>query len=347
MSDPPGSAQRDDRTWTGRRAGAENGGMLMRAAVIDQTGAPGVLHIAQVPAPNRISAEFLVRVHGAGINPIDVKTRAGRGTSSEIVSYPAVLGHDFSGTVLESPYAAHPIRPGDEVYGLIMSPRFSGSFGEIAAVPSLSIARKPASLGHVEAAAVPIAAMTAWDCVVELAEAAPGKRILIHAGAGGVGHFAVQFAHHFGAEVVATCSARNAAFVRELGADQVVDYTSERFEDVVDPVDVVIDLIGNVHDDTGTRSLQVLKPGGLIVNVPTGSWPSFFDDVARAGVRGTDVKVAPDGRLLEKIGALIDDGTIRVEIDEVFNLPDIGRAHEVVETGHVRGKVAVRVAHEE
>ncbi|HEU0256503.1 MAG TPA: NADP-dependent oxidoreductase [Microbacteriaceae bacterium] len=321
--------------------------MLMRAAVIDRTGDPDVFHIAQVTAPHRISAEFLVRVHAAGINPIDTKTRAGGGTSAAIAAFPAVLGHDFSGTVLESPDAAHPIRPGDEVFGMIMSPRFSGSFGEIAAVPSLSVARKPATLGHVEAAAVPIAALTAWRCVTELASAAPGRRVLIHAAAGGVGHFAVQFAHHLGAHVIATSSASHADFVRSLGADEVVDYRRQRFEEVIDPVDAVIDLIGNVHDDTGTRSLGVLKPGGLIVNVPTGSWPSFFDDVARAGVRGTDVKVAPDARVLAKIGALIDEGTVRVHLEEVFNLADMGRAHELVETGHVAGKVAVRIAREE
>jgi NADPH:quinone reductase-like Zn-dependent oxidoreductase len=321
--------------------------MLMRAAVIDRTGDPGVLHLAHLTAPHRISAEFLVRVHAAGINPIDVKTRSGGGTSSAITSFPAVLGSDFSGTVLESPYAAYPIHPGDEVFGIIPSPRMSGSFGEIAAVPALSVARKPVSLGHAEAAAVPIAAMTAWECVTELAQAQPGQRILIHAGAGGVGHFAVQFAHLAGAHVIATCSAANIPFVRDLGADEVIDYRAQRFEEATEPVDAVIDLIGNVQDETGTRSLRILKPGGLIVNVPTGSWPTFFDDAARAGARATDVKVVPDARVLAQIGSLFDEGKIRVHIEEVFNLPDMARAHEVVETGHVRGKIAVRVAPEE
>jgi len=314
---------------------------MMRAAVIDATGDPEVFRIAEVQAPERISAEFLVRVHAAALNPIDVKTRAGRGTSSAIPRFPAVLGHDFSGVVLASPYAAHPIRPGDEVYGMIMSPRFSGSFAEVAAVPSLSVARKPASLDHAEAAAVPLAAMTAWGCVVDLAEAHPGQRMLIHAGAGGVGHFAVQFAHHFGAHVIATGSTRNQEFLRELGADEVVDYTTQRFEQVVEPVDAVIDLIGNVHDDTGSRSLRVLKAGGLIVNVPTGSWPTFFDDAERAGVRGTDYKVPPDSRVLERIGALIDAGSIRVVVDRVFDLSQIAEANRAVESGHTRGKIAL------
>lgn len=142
-----------------------------------------------------------------------------------------------------------------------MVPRYSGSYAEYVSVPSVSIARKPSTLSHVEAAGVPLAALTAWGMVVELAKAHEGQRILIHAGSGGVGHFAVQFAAYFGASVIATGSTRNLQWLRELGAAQVIDHTAERFDELLSGVDVVIDLVGNVHDDTGSRSLRVLRPG--------------------------------------------------------------------------------------
>ncbi|MCU1404289.1 MAG: zinc-binding oxidoreductase, partial [Glaciihabitans sp.] len=247
----------------------------MRAITMAATGGPGVLTIADCEMPTRISAEFLVKVIAAGVNPIDAKTRAGNVVSSEITTFPAVLGQDFSGIVVESPFEAHPIKPGDEVYGMVMVPRFGGSYAQYVTVPSLSLAKKPASISHLEAAAVPVAALTAWGIIVEIAKAHEGQRILIHAGAGGVGHFAVQFARYFGAHVIATGSGRNLAWLSKLGANEVIDYTATRFENMVFNVDVVVDLVGNVHADTGTRSLATLRPGGLIINVPSGSWPTL------------------------------------------------------------------------
>ncbi len=316
----------------------------MRAIVIDGTGGPEVLTSAEIERPTRVSAEILVKVVAAGVNPIDAKTRAGRGVSSAITGYPAVLGCDFSGIVVETPYAAHPLQPGDEVYGMTMVPRFSGTYAEYISVPSLGVTRKPKALSHVEAAGVPLAALTAWGMVVEIAKAHEGQRILIHAGAGGVGHFAVQFASYFGAWVIATGSTRNVSWLRELGADQVIDHTTTRFEEVIPKVDVVIDLIGNVHDNTGTRSLKILRPGGLIINAPTGSWPTFFDDAAAAGVRGTDYKVSADGATLSVISRLLESGDVRVFVDQVFDLADAADAHTAIENGHTRGKIVLSVS---
>ncbi|GIT80787.1 NADPH:quinone reductase [Leifsonia sp. LS1] len=316
----------------------------MRAALLDAAGGPEALRVGETATPDRVNAEFLVKVVAAGVNPIDAKTRAGRGVFEAIHSFPAVLGHDFSGVVVESPYSAHPIRPGDEVFGMVMVPRFGGSFAEYISVPSLSVVRKPATLSHIEAAAAPLAALTAWGMVVEVAKAHEGQRMLIHAGSGGVGHFAVQFASYFGAHVIATASGSKASWLRSLGASEVVDYTTTRFEDAVREVDVVIDLVGNVHDDTGSRSLEVLRPGGLIVNAPTGSWPGFADEVAAAGMRGTHYKVAPDGNTLSVIARLLEAGNVRVHVDEIFALDQIADAHRAVEGGHTRGKVVVKVA---
>ena len=255
----------------------------MRAVVFDAPGSASALHDASVPVPAPVMSELLVRVVAAGTNPIDAKTRAGRGVSGAISGYPSTLGFDFSGVVVTSPYEAHPFPPGTEVFGMVPFPRSGGSYAEYVVVPTASVARKPTSLSHVEAAGVPLAALTAWGLVVETAHAHEGQRMLIHAGSGGVGHFAVQLAAYFGAHVTATGSERNLPWLRELGADVVIDYATTRFEDLVTDVDVVIDLVGNTHDDTGTRSLTIVRPGGLYVMVPTGAWPEYADAAEAAG----------------------------------------------------------------
>ncbi len=315
----------------------------MRAVVFDAPGGPDVLHEATVAVPAPVMSELLVRVVAAGTNPIDAKTRGGRGVSGAIGSFPATLGFDFSGVVVSAPYEAHALPPGTEVFGMVPFPRSGGSYAEYVVVPSLSVAAKPPSLSHVEAAGVPLAALTAWGLVVETAHAHEGQRVLIHAGSGGVGHFAVQLAAYFGAHVTATGSERNLAWMRELGASVVIDYATTRFEDVVGEVDVVIDLVGNVHDDTGSRSLTVLRPGGLYVMVPTGAWPDYASEAAAAGVRATSYKVVPDGSVLSTLSRLLESGAIRVFVDRVFDLRDAAAAHTEIERGHSRGKVVLRV----
>ncbi len=316
----------------------------MRAMTIPGAGDSDVLMLAEVERPVRIGAELLVRVVAAGVNPIDAKTRAGRGGYAALAGFPAILGVDFSGVVVEAPYAAHPLQPGTDVYGMTLVPRTGGSYAEYLSINSLSVIRKPSALSHVEAAAVPVAALTAWGMVVETAKAHEGQRILIHAGAGGVGHFAVQFAAYFGAHVIATGSQRNHGWLRELGAAEVIDYATERFEDRVSGADVVIDLIGNVKDDTGTRSLSVLRSGGLLVNAPSGSWPTMAQDAEAAGIRATGYQVVPDGSTLSVISRLLDSGDVRVFVDRVFDLEDVAEAHRVIESGHTRGKLVLKVA---
>ncbi|MDD7943019.1 NADP-dependent oxidoreductase [Microbacterium sp. NE2HP2] len=316
----------------------------MRAVVFDEPGAPEVLRVTDVPVPSPALSEVLVRVVAAGVNPIDTKTRLGRGVAGLIDRWPSTLGFDFSGVVIASPYETHELQPGTEVFGMLPFPRSGGSYAEYAVVPSLSVARKPASLSHVEAAGVPLAALTAWGLVVETAHAHEGQRMLIHAGSGGVGHFAVQLAAYFGAQVTATGSDRNLPWLRELGASVAIDYATTRFEDVVGEMDVVIDLVGNVHDDTGSRSLGVLRPGGLYVMVPTGGWPGYAEAAAAAGVRATGYKVIPDGSVLATLGRLLDSGAIQVFVDSVHDLADVAAAHIEVERGHSRGKVVLTVA---
>ena len=315
----------------------------MRAVVFDETGDPDVLHTATLPVPAPVISELLVRVVAAGVNPIDAKTRAGRGVSGAITALPSTLGFDFSGIVMNAPYEAHPFPPGTEVYGMVPFPRSGGTYAEYAVVPTLSVARKPSTLSHVEAAGVPLAALTAWGLVVETAHAHEGQRVLIHAGSGGVGHFAVQFATYFGAHVTATASGPNATWLRELGASVVIDYSSTRFDEVVGDMDVVIDLVGNADGSTGTRSLSVLRPGGLYIMVPTGSWPGYAEAAAEAGVRATSYKVLPDGNALATIARLLESGAIQVYIDRVYSLDEAATAHRELERGHTRGKSVLRI----
>ncbi|MDN3496672.1 NADP-dependent oxidoreductase [Planococcus sp. APC 4015] len=316
----------------------------MRAVVFDAPGDASVLHESTVPVPAPALSELLVRIVAAGVNPIDAKTRSGAGVSALLPALPSTLGFDFSGVVVRAPFEAHPLQPGTPVFGMVPFPRSGGTYAEYAVVPSLSVARKPSSLSHVEAAGVPLAALTAWGLVVETAHAHEGQRVLIHAGGGGVGHFAVQFAAYFGAHVTVTASGANSAWLRELGASVVIDYATTRFEDVVADVDVVIDLVGNVHGHTGTRSLQVVRPGGLYILVPTGSWPGYADAAAQAGVRSTSYKVVPDGGALATVGRLLDSGAVQVYIDKVFDLTDAAAAHVAIEDGHTRGKIVLRVS---
>ncbi|MBX3100382.1 MAG: NADP-dependent oxidoreductase [Salinibacterium sp.] len=316
----------------------------MRASIITGTGGPEVLHLAHVELPTRVNAEFLVKVVAAGVNPIDAASRSGAGTAAAFSGFPVILGNDFSGTVVESSHEAHPIKPGDDVYGLTMVPRFGGTYAEYITVPGTGIARKPRTLSHVEAAGVPLAALTAWGAVVDVAKAHSGQSMLIHAGAGGVGHFAIQFASFFGARVITTGSSRNSRWLRELGAAEVIDYSTTRFEEVLSDIDVVIDLVGNDYDDTGTRSLSVLRPGGLLVNVPPDSWPTLIADATAAGVRASGYRVPADGATLATITRLMESGDVHVFVDQVFDLENAADAHAAVETRHTRGKIVLKVS---
>ncbi len=316
----------------------------MRAMTMSGAGGPDVLSMSEIDRPVRISSEVLVKVVAAGVNPIDAKTRSGKGPFAAITRFPVVLGNDFSGVVVEAPYAAHPLQPGTEVYGIGIVPRMSGAYAEYLTVSALSVIRKPPALSHVEAAGVPLAALTAWGMVVETAKAHEGQRMLIHAGAGGVGHFAVQFAAYFGAHVIATGSTRNTSWLRELGAAEVIDHSTTRFEDAVQDIDAVIDLVGNVIDDTATRSLSVLRAGGIIVNGPGGSWPTMAEEATAAGMRATGFQVAPDGSTLAIITRLLDSGDVRVYVDQVFDLEDAAEAHRLIEQGHTRGKIVLKVS---
>ncbi|WP_390869251.1 NADP-dependent oxidoreductase [Streptomyces malaysiensis] len=316
---------------------------MMRVVVQDALGGPEVLRVAEVPRPEPLPTEVLVRVRAAGINPVDWKTRQGGGMAGVLGDPPFTLGWDVSGVVEEVGFGVTTLAPGDEVYGMPWFPRQAGGYAEFVTAPSRQFARKPGTLSHEEAAAVPLAALTAWQIIVDTARVTAGQRVLVHAAAGGVGHFAVQFARHLGARVVGTARGSRHEWLGRLGAEELVDYTERRFEDVVEDIDVVIDLLGEGHDATSTRSLKVLKKGGLLVAVPGGVAPEVRQAADAAGMRTSGFLVEPDGAALTAIAGLIDKGEVVVEVEEVFPLEEAARAHRKGEEGHTRGKLVLRV----
>ena len=311
--------------------------LTMKAATIHAFGGAEVLKLEDVVRPTPAKGEVLVKLRAAGINPIDYKTREGAGANrrwKETV-FPVILGWDLSGVV---EYSNDPAwKSGDEVYALASYPQLGRAYAEYAAVPAAHLAAKPRSLDHVHAAAVPLAALTAWQAIFEKSGLSAGQTILIHAAAGGVGHFAVQFAKWKGAKVIATASGRNEAFVKGLGADQFIDYTTTVFEQVVKDVDVVFHTIGA---DFRPRSWKVVKKGGWLVGI-TGQFPE--DEGNAYGARGGFIGVRPDGKQLAQIGSLIDEGKVRVTLDKTYPLADIAKAHQHVAGGHTRGKVVVTI----
>ena len=318
-----------------------DGPVLMRAVTQQTFGGPEVLQISDVPKPVPLPTEVLVRVRAASVNPVDWKTREGSGMAHVLGAPPFVLGWDVAGVVEAVGWGVSTLAVGDEVYGMPWFPRAAGGYSEYVTAPARQFARKPVSVTSEEAAAVPLAALTAWQALVDTAKVATGQRVLITAAAGGVGHFAVQFARLLGAHVIATASTRNHEWLTGLGAETVIDYTQVRFEDQVQDIDVVIDLVGG---DTGLRSLRTLRPGGLLVAIPGGVSPELRAAADAQAKNVTEFLVEPDGAALTRIGAHIDAGEVHIEIDQILPLDAVGKAHELVAAGHTRGKVVLRVS---
>ncbi|MFE9635404.1 NADP-dependent oxidoreductase [Streptomyces sp. NPDC006463] len=307
----------------------------MRAVVVSEWGGPEVLTETEIERPEPGLNEILVRVHAAGVNPVDWKTRATGG----LIAWGEVpiVGWDVSGTVEAVGPGVTLYAPGDEVYGMPSFPRQAGGYAEYVVGPARHFARKPASLDHAEAAALPLAALTAWQALVDTAGVSSGQRVLIHAAAGGVGHFAVQIAKALGAYVIGTASEAKHGLLRELGADELIDYRSADFAEAVSDLDVVIDSIGG---DNGKHSLKVLKPGGHLVTLPSP------DDVPAdaTGVHTGWTLVEPDYRGLVQIAALVEEGKLRPVIDTVLPLSEAAKAHEIGERGRTTGKIVLTVA---
>ena len=311
----------------------------MRAIQLARFGGPEVLEPVDLPTPEPIPTEVRVRVQAAGVNPVDWKTRQGGARARALYDLPFVLGWDVAGVVDAVAGGVTRFAVGDEVFGLPWFPRLASAYAEYVTAPSRQFARIPHALDTVQAGGLPLAGLTAWQALVDTAKVQRGDRVLIHAAAGGVGHLAVQIAKARGAHIVATARAGKHEFLRGLGVERVIDYTDVAFEAQAGEVDVVLDLIGT--EDYGMRSLQTLREGGLLIQVPSGAPESVKHAAREQGKRLTGILVEPDGHALEQLAALADSGQLRVEVAETLPLEQAARAHELGEEGRVQGKLVL------
>ncbi|WP_345548826.1 NADP-dependent oxidoreductase [Streptomyces lannensis] len=307
----------------------------MRAVSQDVLGGPEVLKVVEVERPAPRTNEVLIRVRAAGLNPTDWKHRA---TGGFLGKPPFVLGWDVSGVVEETGIGVATFKPGDEVFGLLSYPFGHGSHAEYVSAPARAFTHKPSSIDHVQAGALPLVSLTAWQALVETAGLQRGQKVLIHAAAGGVGHVAVQIAKARGAHVIGTASAGKHHFVRGLGADELIDYHDTDFAEAVRDVDVVLDTVGG---DYVQRSLRTLRKGGILVTIlPRGS-KELAGQAEALGVRATEMLVDADRHGMRTVAELVEAGKLRATIAGTFPLAEAAKAHELGDTGRTTGKLVL------
>jgi len=299
-------------------------------------GGPEVLRFEEALRPKPGVGEILVRVHAAGVNPIDWKIREGYLKQAVEYALPLIPGWDYSGVVEATGPGSDRFEEGDEVFGR-SDITLDGSYAEYMVVKETDAAFKPRSVDHVHAAAVPLAALTAWQSLFDASQLENGQSVLIHAAAGGVGHFAVQLAKWCGAHVIGTGSAANQEFLRELGVDEPVDYQATRFEDVAHDVDIVLDTMGG---DTQKRSWNVLKKGGILVSIVN---PPSQHEAETNGVRQAFVRGQSNSSQLAEIANLVDNAELMAVVETVLPLSEARRAQELSQAGHTRGKIVLLV----
>ena len=300
-------------------------------------GGPDVLQQVRLPRPAPGPSQILVSVRASGVNPTDWKHRAGGLFLNRL---PLVLGWDVSGVVESVGYGVTLFKPGDEVFGMLPYPHGVGSHAEYVTGPARAFARKPDGIDHVQGGALPLVSLTAYQALVDTAGVQEGQRVLVHAAAGGVGHVAVQIAKSLGAYVIGTASKPKHGFLRELGADEVIDYREVDFAEAVKDVDVVLDPISG---DTRTRSLGVLRPGGTLVSILPGQDPDEAAKAARAGVRVETLLVEADHQGMNAIAELVDRGALRAHVEETFPLAEAAKAHALGERDRTTGKIVLTV----
>lgn len=308
----------------------------MKAVRIHEYGGPEVLRYEEAPRPVAGAGEVLIRVHAAGVNPVDWKVRAGFAKDRLKYKMPFIPGWDLSGVVEAVGPGVLRLKVGDEVYSRPDIAR-DGSYAEYIVVKETEVAHKPQSVDHVHAAAVPLAALTAWQALFDGAKLAAGQTVLIHGAAGGVGSFAVGLAKIKGARVIGTASKKNHEYLRSLGADETIDYNTTKFEDVVHNVDVVLDTITG---ETAERSYPVIQKGGVYVSI---LMPPSQEKAAAHGVRAVHTFVQANAEQLGEIAKLVDSGKLKITIEKVFPLAEARAAQELSAQGHTRGKIVLRV----
>ena len=314
----------------------------MRAVIQRSLGGPEVLELADLPIPEPVPTEVQVRVRAGGINPVDLKTRGGKGASKVLGDPPFRIGWDVAGVVSAVGGGVTRFAVGDEVLGMPRFPREAGAYAEYVTAPSRQLVRKPVGLSDVEAGALPLAGLTAWQILEDAIGLREGESVLIHGAAGGVGHLAVQIARARGARVIATARSEQHEYLLGIGAERVLDYRGEDFErelGELSGLDAVIDFPG-VY---GPRSIDLLRPGGILVMIPSGAALDVIEQARAQGRRATGFMVEPDHVGLEGVTALIEQGRLEVRVDRAFELEEVVEAHRYVESGQAQGKVVLRV----
>jgi NADPH:quinone reductase-like Zn-dependent oxidoreductase len=308
----------------------------MKAIRIHEFGGPDVLELEDIAVPQPKADEVLIKVYASSVNPVDGKIVAGQSQEKFPTKFPLTIGWDVSGVIEAAGGQVRNYSIGDEVYGRPY-PTQNGAFAEYVVIKASEIALKPRSLDHLQAAAVPLAGLTAWQGLFKFGQLEKGQKALIHGASGGVGSFAVQFAKWKGAEVIGTASADNLAFIKQLGADQAIDYNGQRFEEEVKDVDLVLDLIGK---ETQQRSLSVIKPGGILVTTVA---PEFKEEAKEKEIRMESFTAQSYHEDLAQIAGLIDQGIVSPVVSAVLSLEDARQAEELSAKHQTRGKIVIRV----
>jgi len=318
-------------------AAAQTNPATMKAVVVNEYGGPEVLKYQDAPRPEPKNGEILVRVMAASVNPVDTYVRQGMFAKRGIDNRPLIIGYDIAGVVDKAGPDAKKFKAGDQVYSYLSVMR-GGGYAEFAVAKESETALKPKNINFVEAAAVPLAATTAWQALVDTAKIDKGQTVLIHGGSGGVGSFAIQIAKARGAKVIATASTAHQQLLKQLGVDRAIDYTTTKFEDVVKDVDVVLNC---VRADSLSRSYGVVKKGGIIVSITD---EPDQTECARHGIRGTHLGAHPDSKVLEELTQLTEAGKVKPIVSQTFPLAEASKAHQQVETHHTLGKIVLKVA---
>lgn len=311
----------------------------MKAIVLKNFGDVNNLVTQELPMPSISANDVLVQVKAISINPVDVKTRAGKGMAGMLKGIsPLILGWDISGIIVEVGTAVTQFKKGDEVFGMVNFPGHGQAYAEYVAAPAAHLALKPTSISHQEAAAATLAALTAWQALTSQAKIKAGEKVLIHAAAGGVGHYAVQIAKHLGAYVIGTSSSANKDLVLSLGADAHFDYKNQPFEDLPKDIDFVFDTVGGDNVDL---SIGIVRKGGTVISIPSGLSESVVEKAKAKGVNGYFFLVQSSGEDMKSIANLLDKGIIKSHVMKAYAFDQMAQAHLQVETGRTQGKVVV------
>jgi len=313
----------------------------MKAAVLQAPGAPENLIIKEIAAPTIQDTEVLVKVKAVSINPVDVKTRSGKALYGQLkTENPVIVGWDMAGEVTDIGKDVKQFKPGDAVFGMVNFPGHGKAYAEYVAAPESHLALKPANITYQEAAATTLAALTAWQVLVHLANIKSGHKVFIQAAAGGVGHYAVQIAKHFGAYTIGTASVTNADFLKEIGLDEHIDYTKEDFTEQAEDVDIFFDTLGV---DSVAKAISVVKNNGQIISILGGCNEDNNEKAAAANIKTTNYLVQSSGEDMKQLAQLLAAGHLKAHVSQQFDFENIADAHRQVETGKTRGKVVLNL----